>query len=93
MLASTRLANVDNSEGDLSREQVETLCLLHAVGDGCTLDELAKRLGLARSLAPVLRRAVERLEQQRLVTAGDRAVEVTAQGRAWEKETLGLKDL
>ncbi len=52
----------DDDAGKPKREEIETLCLLHVVGPrACSLSQLAARLGLASSLVPAIKVAIETL--------------------------------
>ncbi len=61
--------------------EFETLCLLKAVGDGCTVAVLTSRIGLSPSLLDVVRDAVGTLECQGLVTAPADHVTPSVAGR------------
>jgi hypothetical protein len=44
--------NNSNDTSGISREEIESLCILHAVGTaGCDAQDLATRLGLSHTLA------------------------------------------
>ena len=66
----------------LSRQEIEVLCILHAVGSGCALDELVVRLGFPGQLAEVVAEAIEPLIAAGELTADGGMVGVTAAGRA-----------
>lgn len=51
----------------MTADEFETLCLVNAIADGCTLMELTARLGLSASLTEVVRDAVESLESRGVV--------------------------
>jgi hypothetical protein len=67
----------------LSRCEIESLCLVHAIGaSGCSAVELPERLGLAPSLAPILSQCVVELIQAGWIEAIDGRFTVTDAGRA-----------
>ena len=80
-----------NSPGP-SREEIETLCMLHAVGlDGCSVAELPARLGLSPTLAAQFALAIAPLVGRGwLARDGDR-ISQTETGR--ERLTLRLSEL
>jgi hypothetical protein len=76
----------------LSRDEIETLCILHAVGpDGCSVAELPVRLGISPTLAAhVVLAAAPLVDRGWLAREGDRMAPTEA-GR--ERLTLRLSEL
>lgn len=75
-----------------SRGEIETLCILHAVGvSGCRTRELAVRLGLSVTLADVVAEGMGRLVDVGLLDHVDGWFTVTHRGR--EKLTKRLAEL
>lgn len=72
-----------------SREEIESLCILHALEPvGASMVDLAARLGLAPGLAPVVAKALEPLVAIGCVeTSGDSA-SATDAGREWLRRRL-----
>ena len=87
-----RRSDDDDGDGDEiprpSREDIETLCILHAVGEGCEAVELAERLGLSSDLAAAVATCIAPLIVRHLVTSRDGIVAVTDEGNAWMKARL-----
>jgi DNA-binding IclR family transcriptional regulator len=72
-----------------SREEIESLCLLHAMGErGCLTTDLAKGLGLSPALASRLVHAVTPLVQAGWVEVQDDRFSVTDAGAAWLADRL-----
>ncbi len=71
----------------LSREEIETLLLLEAIGDGCPVGELAGRLGLCASLSAAVGEAARGLSG--LVEEGEAGFRLSAEGRLTLK-AIGL---
>lgn len=72
-----------------SRGEIETLCVLHAVGpSGCRTGELAARLGLSATLAEVVAEGMERLVIVGLLERVDGRFTVSARGREQLKGRL-----
>lgn len=66
----------------LSRAEIETLCVLHAVGrSGCPAGQLADRLGLSVSLASVVAGAMQGLILDGLLERVDERFFLTVRGR------------
>ena len=64
-----------------SREDIETLCLLLAVGPtACTASQLAARLGLSTGLGSAVAGAAEALERSAWLTINDGQITRTADG-------------
>lgn len=84
------------ARGRLSRADIETLCILNAVGEGtCTPRQLAERLGLSVDLASVLLDVLQELAAGGLLVQQAGAVgevggpySVTSEGTAWMAERL-----
>lgn len=73
--------------GAPSRAQIETLCILDAIGAGCYQLQLAERLGLSPELAVAVATSVEPLREQGWVYVGsDSMLSLTEAGRAWLNE-------
>jgi hypothetical protein len=73
----------------ISREEIETLCLLEVVGRGdATPAELAERLGLPRTLAPAIQEAIQPLVARRHLDARDTGISLTESGRVWLEQRL-----
>ncbi len=67
----------------LSRSEIESLCMLHAIGrDGCELSELPEKLGLSPALAEPVAAAVQPLITDGLVDVAGAQVELTVEGRS-----------
>lgn len=69
----------------LSRADVERFCMLTAIGDGCTCDELAGRLGLSPLLVKAVHTGVLTLKQEGLVDEMGAIIQVTERGREWKQ--------
>jgi DNA-binding MarR family transcriptional regulator len=84
----------DESSDKLSRGEVETLCVLAAIGrGGCDVREVAERLGLSPTLAEVIAGGLEPLVAAGLLLRERRFVEVTEEGHRMlssRLEALGL---
>jgi predicted ArsR family transcriptional regulator len=68
-----------------SREEIETLCILHAVAanNAATFSDLADALGLSRDLAAAVERALEPLVARDLLAVHDGLVRSTPTGEGW----------
>jgi len=77
-----------------SREEIESLCILDAVGDdGCEAGELAARLGLSPTIAyAVAEGAAPLIGAGLLERRGDRFT-LTDSGYAWLRERLTELDV
>jgi DNA-binding MarR family transcriptional regulator len=65
-----------------SREEIESLCILHAVGVlGCPARDLAARLGLSRELASAVAAGIEPLIRAGWIERRDEHVSLTDAGR------------
>ncbi|MEO7328127.1 MAG: hypothetical protein ABI193_06090 [Minicystis sp.] len=77
----------DHIDGDVrkpTREEIETLCVLHAVGHrACSLVQLASCLGLAPSLAPAIKVAIEALTGAGWLILAGEMVSRTDEGGAY----------
>jgi hypothetical protein len=72
----------------LSRAEIETLCVLHAVGpSGCWVGDLTARLGLSASLALVVAQGMERIVFSGLLERDEEWFRLTRPGR----EMLGKR--
>jgi hypothetical protein len=72
-----------------SREEIEYLCLVHAVGpDGCATPKLAQRLGLSPELSQCIDEAVVVLLQDGRLESSCDSLTVTAAGREWLQRRL-----
>ncbi len=77
-----------------SRSEIETLCVLHAVGSsGCRTGELAARLGLSATLAEVVAEGMEGLVIVGLLERVDGRFTVTDRGRETLTRRLAELDL
>ena len=81
------------ASGRLSRADIETLCILNAVGEGtCTPRQLGERLGLSVDLASVLADVLQELAAGGLLVQQVGEVggpySVTAEGAAWMADRL-----
>lgn len=94
---STRASSSNAAaSGRLSRADIETLCILNAVGEGtCTPRQLAERLGLSVDLASVLVDVLQELAAGGLLVQQVGEVggvggpySVTSEGAAWMAERL-----
>lgn len=66
----------------LSRAGIETLCVLHAVGeDGCPASELAARLGLSPTIAPEIAAGMDSLVRSGLLDLEEGLFTLTEAGR------------
>ena len=75
-----------------SREEIETLCILHVVERGAEgAADVAEALGLARDLAPVVARAIESVAARGYLTAVEDRVTLTDAGRACLQERAALR--
>lgn len=72
----------------LSRLDVETLCVLHAVGQGCSGPELAQRLGLSPELGATLARGLDPLVQSGWLHVELDRIHITEPGRQHLAERL-----
>lgn len=65
-----------------SRGEIETLCVLHAVGaSGCRVGDLVARLGLSASLASVVAQGMERVIFSGLLERDEEWFRLTKPGR------------
>jgi len=65
----------------LSREEIETLCVLSAIGEeGCPIGDLATRLGLSRTLAGAVADGMRALVDQGLLACEDDQFFLTEEG-------------
>ncbi len=72
----------ERTPGKLSREEVETLCILAAVGPtGCPGGQVATRLGLSPTLAAAVDRGLEPLVSTGLLVRSDQRVDLSDAGR------------
>ena len=72
-----------------SRAEVETLCLLHAVGPaGCPTSDLAGRLGLSTGLRSAVEAAAQTLEGSGWLTIEDGQITRTTAGERHLAERL-----
>ena len=72
-----------------SREEIETLCVLHAVGaDGCWTGDLAERLGLSPSLAALVAGGMDPLIRKGWLEERNGRFVVTDVGQEWLSQRL-----
>jgi hypothetical protein len=96
---STRASSSNAAaSGRLSRADIETLCILNAVGEGtCTPRQLAERLGLSVDLASVLVDVLQELAAGGLLVQQVGEVggpySVSSEGAAWMAERLDSAEL
>ena len=96
---STRAAAGDAPARErVSRADIESLCILNAVGDDtCTPRQLAERLGLSGALATVLVDALQELSAAGLLASPEGDIggpySVTEDGVAWMAERLAAAGL
>ncbi|HMR07490.1 MAG TPA: hypothetical protein PKA88_17030, partial [Polyangiaceae bacterium] len=64
----------------ITTDEIESLCIVYAVGDGCALDDLAARLGLSPTLAAAMPAAVAPLAAIGLLEVHDGTVCPTLAG-------------
>lgn len=70
-----------------SREEIETLCILHAIGShGCDMNDLAELLGLSRGLAAAVVEGTGQLISAGWVELNDSRFSLTDEGRDWLKQ-------
>lgn len=66
----------------LSRGDIETLCVLHAVTErGCPAGDLAERLGLSRTIAPEIAAGMDSLVGSGLLELDEGRLSLTEAGR------------
>lgn len=74
----------------LSRSEIETLCVLHAVGDaGCPAGALATRLGLSPSIAPEIAAGMDGLVRGGWLTLDEHRFALTEAGAKRLRERSG----
>ena len=77
-----------------SRGEIETLCVLDAVGtSGCRVGDLAARLGLSATLAAVVAQGMERVIFAGLLERDEESFRLTKQGCEMLTRTLAELDL
>jgi len=77
----------------LSRQEIETACVLYALGsEGCTGEELASRLGLGPSLTTVVVGVVESFVAEGWITRADDRFVITIAGREWLRRRVAGTD-
>lgn len=72
----------------LSRREVEALCLLHVIGEGCPAPELAARLGLSDGLDIAVRSAAQVQVTEGNLELEDEVYRRSAKGRAYLDQRL-----
>lgn len=78
-------------ENGPTREEIETLCILHVVGRaGCKLDELPHLLGLSTALAEAVANCIEPLIGNGLLVLEDGGVKHTEAGSSYLTDRLAL---
>ena len=83
--------NNANGNRKLSREEIESLCLLAALGnESCTAVALTERLGLSPALADAVDQSIATLVTCGRVQRNDSGLEVTAAGIAWYQDRIGV---
>jgi hypothetical protein len=82
-----RKAGEDVQNLSPSREEIETLCILHAIGPhGCHTYDLATQLGLSPGLAQVVADGIQPLISLGWVDLNDNHFSLTESGHAWLEE-------
>lgn len=83
------MRNEHESKGRMSmtpkvtREEIENLCILHAVGDqGCPLADLPERLGLSPTLVAAVAESLTGLIGLGWLVRNEKVM-LTEEGRAW----------
>ncbi len=72
-----------------SREEIESLCVLHAVGSGgCSTADLAAGLGFSRELGRTLDRAVQQLVASGCLEVRSEGIFVSSGGNEWMRSRL-----
>lgn len=81
-MSNTPVTTIDERENrGPSRAEIETLYILHAVGEqGCRADDLAARLGLSSKLAAAVVAGVEPLFRSGWLMVEDDLLRVTTAG-------------
>ncbi len=73
----------------VTREEIETLCLLHAVGPhGCPVGELAARLGLSSTVASAVAESIVPLVGAGRLAMDDGSIRRTREGDRWLAQRL-----
>jgi hypothetical protein len=68
----------------VTREEIEELCILHAIGArGCALGELPERLGLSPTLVGVVTESLAGLLGAGRLERAEDVIIQTTEGRAW----------
>ena len=87
---SRRHDHGDGRETPLSRGDIETLCVLHAVGDGgCPALDLAGRLGLSRTIAAEVAAGMQPLVDAGLLALEEDRLLLTDGGRRRLRDRSG----
>lgn len=82
MNASAQAEETKSPKGP-SRQLIEELCLLGAVGSaGCTVDELTRRLGLSPLLSKAVEKSAMTLVGQGYLSVAEAQISQTEAGRA-----------
>ncbi len=72
-----------------SREEIETLCILYAVGtNGCNERELVTRLGLSHTLTSAVIESIQPLLVANRVVLDEGRIACTDAGHQWLRERL-----
>ncbi len=78
-----------NMTPKVTREEIENLCIVHAIGDqGCPLGDLPARLGLSPSLAAAVTESLTGLIGMGWIRRADETLTRTEEGRAWLRRRL-----
>lgn len=84
-----RTADVGGAPSRPSREDIECLCILHAVGKGgCFVADLAGLLGLSPGLSPAISEGIKPLIAAGWLQLHDDRLTRTDQGAAWLQDRL-----
>lgn len=78
------LMSTEQVECSVTREEIETMCVLHAASSGsCRAGELAGRLGLSSELGPAVLESILPLISAGWLRQHDDCVILSDQGREW----------
>ena len=82
-------AGGNEREARPSREEIERLCLAYALeAGGCTVGDLAERLGLARELGTAVEHAIAPLVAEGHLAVNDHGVSLSRSGGDWLQRRL-----
>jgi predicted transcriptional regulator len=79
----------DDKKSGPSREEIESLCILHAIGvAGCRVNDLARMLGISAGLAFAVAASVEPLIRAGWVERCEDQLSLTVAGHGWLMKRL-----